>query len=346
MSDLQAPLKVAGIGAGYFAQFHYDAWKRIRDVELVAVADQDNSKARAFTSPTYGDAAEMLMSEQPDLVDIITPPLSHGPLISLALETQAKAIICQKPFCSDLSEATAIANKCEAAGVPLIVHENFRFQPWYRALKGELERERVGQLLQVTFRLRPGDGQDPDAYLSRQPSFQKMPKFLVHETAIHWIDTFRYLLGEPTTVYADLRQLNPTICGEDAGMILFGYKDGLRAVFDGNRLLDHPAEDHRQTMGEASVEGTKGEIKLRGDGSLWFRSKNTVTEIEILGAQPKNGFGGDCVHALQSHVVSGLLDGRPLENTALSYLRNLEIEAAVYRSAEIGQRIELSHDPS
>ena len=57
--------------------------------------------------------------------------------------------------------------------------------------------------IKLTFRLRTGDGQGPDAYLSRQPYFQKMEHFLVHETAVHWIDTFRFLLGDINAVYAD-----------------------------------------------------------------------------------------------------------------------------------------------
>ena len=34
-----------------------------------------------------------------------------------------------------------------AAGIPVIVHENFRFQPWYRALKRELSAGRIGDVL-------------------------------------------------------------------------------------------------------------------------------------------------------------------------------------------------------
>ena len=49
--------------------------------------------------------------------------------------------------------------------------------------------------------------------MERQPYFQTMEKFLVHETAIHIIDVFRFLLAEePSTVYAALRRLNPAIC--------------------------------------------------------------------------------------------------------------------------------------
>jgi len=42
---------------------------------------------------------------------------------------------------------------------------------------------RIGMPLHVTFRLRPGDGQGPQAYLARQPYFQNMPRFLIHEPA-------------------------------------------------------------------------------------------------------------------------------------------------------------------
>lgn len=71
--------------------------------------------------------------------------------------------------------------------------------------------------------------------MERQPYFQTMEKFLVHETAIHLIDVFRFLLKEePSAVYAALRRLNPAIKGEDAGMMLFDFPSGARAVFDGS----------------------------------------------------------------------------------------------------------------
>ena len=40
-------LKVAGIGAGYFAQYHYDAWQRIGEIRLEAVCDLDGSRAQS-----------------------------------------------------------------------------------------------------------------------------------------------------------------------------------------------------------------------------------------------------------------------------------------------------------
>ena len=334
-------LKVAGIGAGYFSRFHYDGWQRIEECQLLAVADLSLDKAQAVGVEAYDDPEAMLRATQPDVVDIVSPPETHLEMITLALKAGARAIICQKPFCGSLVKAERATALAEEAATPLIVHENFRFQPWYRRIRSEMEAGRLGDILQVTFRLRPGDGQGPWAYLDRQPYFQMMPRFLLHETGVHWIDTFRFLLGEPASVYADLRRLNPAIAGEDAGYFIFSYPNGARALFDGNRLLDHAAENHRLTMGECAVEGTEGEIRLLGDGSLSFRGKGETAWQPLAEPPRADSFGGDCVAALQRHVVAGLLQGAPLENQAGSYLQNMRLELALYESAESGRRIEL-----
>ena len=205
----------------------------------------------------------------------------------------------------------------------------------------EIEDGTIGHVLQATFRLRPGDGQGPDAYLDRQPYFQKMERFLVHETGVHFVDIFRFLLGDPVAVYADLRRINPVIAGEDAGYVLFDHAKGARALFDGNRHLDHHADNLRRTMGEALIEGTTGSLTLTGDGAVHRRSFGTGESHLVLPRDRWDGFGGDCVHALQTHVIGGLLDREPLENMASDYLKVVAIEEAIYRSSAEGRKIAL-----
>jgi len=334
-------IRVACLGAGYFSQFHYDAWARIPRVSLVGSANRNIQKAAATGLAAFSNVEAMLEATQPDLLDIITPPETHFAAITAAIDAGVKAIICQKPFCTDLDEAKNAVGLAQDAGIELIVHENFRFQPWYREMRSQIDAGALGDVQQLTFRLRTGDGQGPEAYLDRQPYFQQMPKFLVHETAVHWIDTFRYLLGDITSVYADLRKLNPAIAGEDAGMILMDHASETRACFDGNRHLDHAAENHRRTLGEACLEGTNGVLTLTGDGAVHLRRFGEIDTQTILPAQDYPGFAGDCVFALQNHVVSGLLDGTQLENRAVDYLRVIEVENAVYRSAQEGRKLEL-----
>lgn len=342
---LDGPVRAVLVGAGYFAQFHAQAWAETPGVELVAVVDRDPAKAKAAAdavggAPVFDSLAAAVASAGPDLVDIAVPPDAHLDLIAEGVEAGA-AVVCQKPFCGGLKGARQAAALAEAAGATLIVHENFRFQPWWRAVKGAIGAGRVGDVYDVTFRLRPGDGQGPDAYLARQPYFQKMPRFLVHETAVHLIDVFRFLLGEPAWVMADLRRLNPVIAGEDAGTIILGYADGRRAIFDGNRLASHPAEERRFVMGDAWIDGSLGTLTIDGDGVVAYRGHDENAATPLAAPLRRDRFGGGCVGALAAHVVEGLAGKAPLENTAAEYLRNLELVEAIYRSDDEGRRIDV-----
>ncbi len=336
-------LRVLTIGAGYFSAFHHDAWQRLPEVELVGVCDRDAAKARAFAErfgvAAWGcDAARMLDDLRPDLVDIATPPETHAVLIRLAMARRVPTI-CQKAFCRTLEEAEAMARLAEEAGTLLVVHENFRFEPWHREVRRQIDEGRIGEVYQASFRLRPGDGQGSDAYLDRQPYFQRMERFLVHETAIHFIDVFRFLLGEVEAVLARLVRLNPAIRGEDAGLILLEHANGRRALFDGNRLVDHAARNRRLTMGEMLVEGERGVIRLDGDGRLFHRAFGADEEVAILYEWQDRGFAGDSVLAFQRHVVDHLQGRGGIVNSARDYLVNLRIEAAVYSSSAEGRLV-------
>jgi len=331
-------VRIAVIGAGYFAQFHQDAWMRLPGAELVGICDLDGEKAAAAARihgvPSFTDHDEMFDATKPDLVDIATPPASHLELVTAAA-SRGLTVICQKPLAPTLAQAEAVvvAAAAAAAGTLLVVHENFRFQPWYREMRRLLNAGLLGDPHGVSFRLRPGDGQGPMAYLARQPYFQRMERFLVHETAIHFIDTFRFLLGDVSGVTARLRRLNPQIAGEDAGVIMFEFTAGQTGLFDGNRLNEHVAENTRLTMGEMWLEGSAGVLRLDGGGGLWWKPHGGAEVAHEYGWSD-TGFGGDSVHALQAHVLSHLRDGTRLENIGRSDLRNLEIEEAVYRSAK------------
>ncbi|MCL6416500.1 Gfo/Idh/MocA family oxidoreductase [Aestuariirhabdus sp. Z084] len=339
-------LKVACIGAGYFSQFHYDAWQRIPDTEVVSICNRHLEPAQKIASQygitrVYTDIDTMLDDGDIDLLDIITPPTTHKAAIFAAAHHGVNAV-CQKPFANDYAEAKALTEIAESAGITVCIHENFRFMPWFRHTHQLLQQEALGTILNARFALRPGDGQGSNAYLDRQPYFQTMERFLVHETAVHFVDCFRYLFGEPCTLYASLRRCNPVIKGEDSATILFDYDNGLAVTIDGNRLLDHPSSNTRRTFGEMWIEGTAGTLRLDGEGRLFLRKFSDNQEFELDYQWQDQGFGGDCVYQLNQHVANHFLSGTPLENSARQYLRNIEIEEAIYRSDSEGRRLSIS----
>ena len=339
--------RVAIVGCGYFAQFHHDAWRRLPDTRVVAVCDHDVGKAQAVVSEhhpgamVFDDPRRMLAELSPDLVDIVTPPATHADLVAACAAVGAD-VICQKPLAPTLAEAEAIVRVAESSGIRLAVHENFRFQPWYREARRLLERGDLGKPHSIAFRMRPGYGQGPDAYRSRQPYFQTMPRFLVFETGVHFIDTFRMLMGEPVSVYARLRRINPALAGEDAGYVLFDFESGATGLFDGNRLNDHCAENTRLTMGEMWLEGDRGVLRLDGFGRL-FLKPHGGEEAEHGYAWDRRGFAGDSVLATNRHILDAWRSGGAALNQGRDYLRDVDLVEAVYRSHETGRRLDVPY---
>ena len=337
-------VKVAAIGCGYFSAFHYQAWNKL-NVDLVGVCDQDLEKASLFKEKygiekAYSDFEEMLQSTQPDIVDIILPPAAHFEHLKTA-SAHKRVIICQKPFTENLEQARDAVDLVNQSQSTLIVHENFRFQPWYRKIKQIIEAGELGEIYQIRFDLRPGDGQGPNAYLDRQPYFQKMPQFLIRETGIHFVDVFRYLLGEPKSVWSDLRKLNPAIAGEDAGIFVLEFENQCRAIFDGNRLSDHAADNPRLTMGEMRIDGALATLNLNGFGEIQIRRRTETTSKPVQFDWEDVGFAGDCVYHMQKQVLECLASGHSHENDSNNYLKNLEIQEKIYNSNISGERMKV-----
>ena len=143
-----ARTRVAGIGAGYFSRFHLEGWRRIEGVELAGWCDTDPVKTEALATlygvkATFMDAARMLDELRPDVVDIVTPPATHHALVALAAE-RGISTICQKPLAPTYEEAAAIVATAEAGDIPFIMHENFRWQPWYREAKRLIDDGALG----------------------------------------------------------------------------------------------------------------------------------------------------------------------------------------------------------
>ena len=335
-------LRGVAVGAGYFSQFHYDAWQRMPDVELVALCDTSEARARQAAvrfgvARIYQDVTAMLEAERPDFVDIITPPATHQAICAIAAE-RGIHILCQKALAPALDEAVAIVAGAEAAGVRLMVHDNFRFQPWHREIRRLLDAGAIGRLQAIAVRTRMGDGWQPDAYLARQPYFRTMPRLLVFETGVHLIDVIRYLGGEVRQVFAILRRHNPDIAGEDAGLIVFELESGATAVWDASRYHESLAPNPRYTFGEFLIEGAQGSLRLDETGQLTLHRLGEAPQLHEY-VHEDRGFAGDCCFQALRHFVSGLRTGAPFETDGREYLKTLAVQEAAYASASRGQAV-------
>src|SRR5688572_7599273 len=232
----QSPLRAGLIGCGFISQQHITAWQATPDAELVALCDADRARAEARArqfgiSTIYEDVETMLAAEQLDCVDIATRPESHKALASLAAE-RGVHVLCQKPLASTMAEAREIAGLCARAGVRFMVLEMWRHLPALKDLKAQLDAGTIGPIhsLRLLGHRRPMNREHP--VNPDQPYFAEMPKLLVYEMMIHYIDGIRSLMGDVVTVYARLTRVNPVIAGEDHALVVLGHRSGATSMVD------------------------------------------------------------------------------------------------------------------
>ena len=329
------------VGAGYFSRFQYEAWNRIPEVEIVANCNRSVDKAEAFAeefgipkSYPVDQFREMLETEKPDFVDIITPPETHHELCEIAAKAGV-IIICQKPLAPTWEETLELAELVESSGVRCMVHENWRWQPWYREIKNLIDDDAIGEVFHCNVHTRLGDGWGEDAYLARQPFFREYERLFVFETGVHFLDTFRFLFGEVASIYAHTAQRNPVIKGEDSALVICHCESGVTAVLDANRYNESEADNPRYTFGTVRIEGSKGHLELSLDGSI--RIKKLGEESYLHDYSPsKDGFAGDCVYNTQRHFVDTLLNDGEFESTVSDYLQSVMLVEMAYHSASEG----------
>ena len=321
-------------------------------MEILAVVNRHVDKAREAASRhgiaravAWNELEALLDAEKPDFVDIITPPETHLEAVQLAA-ARGIAIICQKPLAPTWDECVAVVETARRAGVRFMVHENFRWQPWYREMRRVLDAGTIGELFSIGVRMRMGDGWPADAYLARQPFFRTYPRLFVYETGIHFLDTFRYLGGAISTIYARLQTRNPALKGEDAAQIVCGFASGATAILDASRYNEAETADARYTFGEVRLDGSKGHLELDLEGNLTLKLLGQSSQRHDY-THTREGFAGDSVYALQRHFVDRMRDGAPFENTGEDYLKTTALMEACYRSHASGQveRDSNAHQP-
>ena len=233
------------VGCGFFGQIHLEAWRRMPDVTMVGTCDADPTKG------THTQLDQMLDELRPDFLDVATRPELHLEMVQMAVE-RGIPVICQKPLAPRWDDAVRMVTAAEAAGVPLVIHENWRWQPWYRAVAAELQKGLIGEPVTYTFRIRKFDGDGPEAYAA-QPYFRGYERLLLYETLVHPLDTARFLFGEISGVYAQARQVNPVIVGEDQVLLVTSHGSGLGGLIDGHRFLDLRPDS--PPLGDFTVDG-------------------------------------------------------------------------------------------
>ncbi|MDP4827278.1 MAG: Gfo/Idh/MocA family oxidoreductase [Flavobacteriales bacterium] len=137
-------LKIGVLGAGHLGKIHLNCISQLKDVyECVGFYDPDPEK-RKEVSEKFGyaayDSIDALI-DACDVVDIVTPTLSHFECATAALK-KTKHVFIEKPVTNTLDEARALVRLNEEANVKIQVGHVERYNPAYVAARGAFDSPR------------------------------------------------------------------------------------------------------------------------------------------------------------------------------------------------------------
>ena len=329
------------IGCGFFGNIHLEGWSRIENARIVAVVDTDQRRAEEaagrFDVAAYTDLEAALAKESPDFVDIATRPDSHLKLAKVAA-AQGCHVLCQKPIAPTMEESVKLVETCKSHNVRLMINENWRWQPWYREIKGLVESDAIGQVITITLTRHEAHALCTPPF-SNQPYFINMERFLLIESVIHLIDVARFLGGEIQEIFCDMRRVSGVTRGEDNVHLHLRLEDDIWGIIYSTRCSEPDMED--PMCDYARIEGKNGFIRLDRDGTITVKPLFKPAfkhEYEI----PKVGYRGDSCRAALQHFVDCLLSGRQFETEGEDYLNQvMRTVFAGYESAQARKAIRL-----
>jgi D-apiose dehydrogenase len=337
-------VRVAVVGCGFWSRFQVPAWQELSDVDCVAVCDVDQVKAEQTANAfdikkSYTDAAEMLREQRPDVLDVITSPVTHRQMVELAAATKTP-VICQKPMANTFSEAKAMVRTCAEAQIPFFVHENWRWQHPIRELKTTLDSGKIG----TPFRARL-DFNTSFPVFTNQPFLRELKQFILADVGTHVLDVVRFLFGEVKQLACQIRTINPGIAGEDVATVFLEMLDGM--IVTCNLSCASRTEIERFPETFIFVEATRGSAELAPD----FSVRLTDTEGTFARrCRPPSYPWADPDYALvhasivecHRNLRNGLLGSAAAETTGVDNLRTLELVFGAYESAQSGTLVAIS----
>jgi nucleoside-diphosphate-sugar epimerase/predicted dehydrogenase len=149
----RGPIRVALVGVGYIADYHFDAVRTVPGAEVIAVCDVARARAERFASgkgisSAFGSVEEMMRAEKLDVVHVLTPPHLHEQPTRVALEHGADVLV-EKPLCHDSGATGRLRALAADRGRTLGTSHNFLFTPAYDRLVADLRSGRLGAVDQL-----------------------------------------------------------------------------------------------------------------------------------------------------------------------------------------------------
>jgi predicted dehydrogenase len=229
-----ASLRAGLIGYGLAgAVFHAPLISATPGLEVASVVTANPERRDRAEADLPGvrvlDRAEALweLAGEHDLVVIASPNRSHVPLARAAIEA-GLAVVIDKPLAPTAADGRALVEAAAAAGVPLTVFHNRRWDGDMLTVRRLLDADALGAVTRFESRFeRWRPSVRPEAWREREDPGEAGG--LLFDLGSHLVDQALVLFGRPTHVYAEVERRRPGAAVDDDAFVALTHRDGVRS---------------------------------------------------------------------------------------------------------------------
>jgi len=139
------------LGCGPRARGHAAAYEHVKKAKLEAVCDMNEERLAAFADEfaiprRYTDLRQMLETEKPHLLHVVTQPTQRLEFLELAAECEVPAVLVEKPLCLDAADFNAIQAFGESHATKICVNHQLRYHPKVLELLAIVQAGEIGEV--------------------------------------------------------------------------------------------------------------------------------------------------------------------------------------------------------
>jgi myo-inositol 2-dehydrogenase/D-chiro-inositol 1-dehydrogenase len=318
-------IRIGIIGAGYIGTVHAQVLGRDERVELAAVYDVVDERARRLARSSGANVVRSPeeVIEASDAVYVTTPNTKHTEL-AVACAQDGKHVFCEKPMATNLEDAGRVLAAAERSRGVFQVGHNRRFAPVYAALRRMLREEAAPHSAHV--KMNRGELINPEWV-----GDPEVTGGFLYETTIHMFDMMRFLFGE----VAELSALGSSheYPETDDFSVLLGFESNVHATLcssaDASWLFPFERVEvfcHHKTLSTREMESLVSSEGMEG--------KEVTLSMHQLAKEEKWGYAQE-----DRAFVDSILTSAPPAVTALDGYKSVQLVDACYRAVHTGERI-------
>jgi|HubBroStandDraft_6_1064221.scaffolds.fasta_scaffold56024_2 predicted dehydrogenase len=318
-------VRVAVVGAGGIAQVYRQVFETSDEAEVTVVVDPDHAAAErmaaalgAETAPDHTALLDRATLAKFDAALVCSPPSTHAAIAGDLLEV-GRPVLCEKPLALSIDQASSMAERAVAAGVPLLMASKYRYVADVARAKVLIEDGVIGTpvLVETAF----------TGKVDMTRRWNSRPEVsgggVIMDNGTHAVDILRFLIGPVTAVLAVEGPRIQSLEVEDTAWLFARTSEGIRGHADLTWSLDKRLPDY------TVVHGTEGVVRLG-----WRRSvlQRPGQEDEVIGD------GYDKVVAIRDGLTDflNLVGGAAARITIEDALASVSVLDAAYRSLKTG----------